>query len=196
MNNSTTMLTGEECRILTHGSVLSIKKKINSSHVNKLALSFGRNVILLACCNDNDDPAILEYLLSIGANIHAIDQDNENAIYTASRYGHSRCIRYLISKGCNPNLLSRITTRSSIDYAISYGYKDCVWILRFYCTPESKRSYTSVLQPYLACELIAYIILSIRKFRSSLLDTNDKHITLLIAKEIMKTKKDTKWVIT
>jgi ankyrin repeat protein len=188
------MLTSEECRILTHGSVSSIKEKINSSHVNKLALSFGRNVILLACCNDNDDPAILEYLLSIGANIHAIDQENENVIYVASRHGHFNCIQYLISKGCDPNTPSKLNPKLSIDNAIFYKYKDCVWTLHRYCTTTKPSEMSKILQPYLACEFIAYTILGCRKFRSSILSINDKHIILLIAKQILKTKKDSKWI--
>jgi ankyrin repeat protein len=188
------MLTFAECQTIFHSDVSTIKNIINSSHAHKIAGSFNRNVILLACCNGRDDPDILEYLLSIGADIHAVDQNNENAIYTACRYGHSRCIRYLISKGCDPNITSRITLRSSIDNAISHGDRKCVWILHRHCTPTHRGAMVDILQPYLKCEHIAYTILGIRKFRSSILNTNDKHVTLLITKQILKTKKDTKWI--
>jgi ankyrin repeat protein len=196
-----TMLTDDEFMVVLHGKLEDIKRTFNCTNVNYNHNQYMRCVWLIAVCSSNPNIKVLDYLMSIGANIHAVDCDGENAIYTAVRSrAPITAIKYLIDHKVDPNTNRTVYNdeygQSPIDFAITTDQVETTYLL--YChgcqsSLSHKIRMLILLRPYLACNRIAYTILGIRKFRSSVLNTNDKHIALLIAKEITRTRKDFKW---
>lgn len=73
------------------------KLDLNKKYENKE----GANILLLSIGYDND-LRITNYLISKGISIQSVDSFGHNAIYHAAKIGNVDIIKYLISKGVNP----------------------------------------------------------------------------------------------
>lgn len=74
---------------------------------------------LLVAANSNATPVTVLALLQAGADIHHVDEDMHGCMYWAVQCGClPRLARVLLENGANPNLKTRKSNRSAVEYAI------------------------------------------------------------------------------
>ncbi|KAJ3220636.1 hypothetical protein HK099_004134 [Clydaea vesicula] len=72
---------------------------------------------------------VVKTLIEIGgADVNAVDKENESALYKASHNGHLEVMTYLISKGASVDIQDQ-EGWSSLHNCSSRGFKDCVELL-------------------------------------------------------------------
>jgi ankyrin repeat protein len=68
---------------------------------------------------------MIEYLLSVGANINAKDKLNQNALHCAACNGHLETVKLLVSLGCDFKAMDS-TRKNPLQVAQQYGAKKIV----------------------------------------------------------------------
>ncbi|KAI8577491.1 hypothetical protein K450DRAFT_251929 [Umbelopsis ramanniana AG] len=80
----------------------------------------GWSVLLFAAKNGNVN--IVEFLLSISADVDHVDDDGNSALHHAAAWGHTHVITLLVLGGCNIDLENRQHFTAS-DYAYSFSVR-------------------------------------------------------------------------
>jgi hypothetical protein len=197
-------LSDEQIRYLVKGTFEDIKEHIKKEDMHLIGGAYHETALIAAARRGraNGGISIPKYLLESGSDIDAVDRLGLTPCTTALDAGNFVFAEYCISHGCDiyiKSMQSESVGSTTIEKAIIRGAKECLWLIYKIHFPlrntdtQTIFRMTDTLQSYLNCESVAYIVLGIRKFRSSILNTNDKHVILLIAKEIMKTKQNHKW---
>jgi ankyrin repeat protein len=189
------MLPNEAVDVLLTGSRLDVMRVIDETNVNCACglydesplVRFARNTSIFG----TEWTSTIDYLLDLGADINYADELGENAIQSV-RCDNVVRVSYLIKKGCDPNHVDG-SGRTCMSRALSDHHLDVGWLLYKHGCRSANSGHISSLLPYLKCECAAYTIIGIRKFRTSILNINDKHVIHTITKKIMETKTDDAW---
>lgn len=80
-----------------------IQKIINKDNVNEIKDENGMHLIHWAV--DRNTPEILEYFISLNANINLQDSELQTPLHYATTCGHLKCIQILINHGADKNIL-------------------------------------------------------------------------------------------
>ncbi|MFH4980558.1 hypothetical protein AB6A40_007267 [Gnathostoma spinigerum] len=88
--------------IIKNGDLCAVKKNIDSGNVNMVI--DGRNPIHIAA--DYGHPEIVEYLISSGADINALDIHGMTPLLAAVFEGHKNIIKLLLAKGARKDILA------------------------------------------------------------------------------------------
>jgi ankyrin repeat protein len=108
------------------GSMIYASCNLNMlKHLKDLEVDINTNQMLISA-SENGHLQVVEYLLSIGANIHARD---DYAVRWASRNGHLKVVEYLVSVGADIHSDNDCTTRWAshnghlevVQYLVSVG---------------------------------------------------------------------------
>lgn len=71
----------------------------------------------------------VQYLISRGASIEAVDSMGRTALLEAALGGHTRVVRLLMSAGANPRLMDAIMRRTALHWASTLGDVDMARLL-------------------------------------------------------------------
>ena len=86
------------------------------------------NVILFTAANGNQ-PKLIEYMLSKGANINSSDNDGCTPLSAAAQAGYLNAVRILIDNEADANLADRYG-KTPLDYAIEFQHPETADLLR------------------------------------------------------------------
>lgn len=89
----------------------------------------------LMYCSVKDKSAIGQYLISIGANVNALNSRRNTALMYAARYGRVSVVKLLLDNGANTEI-KNITNISALDYAEKYSAVEASALIRL--ATESK----------------------------------------------------------
>jgi ankyrin repeat protein len=174
-----------------------LKKHVNSENANEKDLIYYRTSIHWAALQNKPD--CIQYLLNIGCNILKYDCFDWPAIYLASVYGHSECVKILIDAGANIEDRGGIhsTNYTSLHGAILNNHFETAYLLidrgaKIENVDIDTRSITSI--PRLITEFIehrkqhrhsAIIVLGLKKYRMpNTFQSNGRDAIRLIGKHI------------
>ncbi|XP_065647040.1 myotrophin isoform X2 [Hydra vulgaris] len=66
----------------------------------------GNGTRLIHCAADYGQLEIIDYLISIGANINVVDKHGNSPLLNAVYEGHTSCVKLLLDKGADKNIKS------------------------------------------------------------------------------------------
>ena len=92
--------TTKPVELVTEGNLNKLKTTINLSHINR-KYQFGFTLLHYAAKENR--PEVIEYLISSGCDINAVDDDEQTPLYKSAMFGHTKSVQLLIDKGANVN---------------------------------------------------------------------------------------------
>ena len=82
------------------GNLIEFKSKIDLSQIDH-KYQFGFTLLHYAAKENNLD--VIEYLVSSGCDINAVDDDEQTPLHKSAMFGHTKSVQLLIDKGANVN---------------------------------------------------------------------------------------------
>ncbi|CAG2101522.1 unnamed protein product [Medioppia subpectinata] len=118
-----------------NGDVIRVKKLINSSNVNIRDTS-GRKSTPLHFASGFGRKDIVEYLLSLKANVSAKDDGGLQPLHNASSFGHAEVVELLIKNGADPNAKDNWHFTPLMEAAIKAKIEVCIALLQNSADPN------------------------------------------------------------
>lgn len=104
------------------GNIQEVRAFIESGgDVNKRHSKSGGNVLSYAVVSG--DPALVDYLISKGANVNELDKNGTTALHYAAREHHGKVIRQLVAAGANPNIFAENYDTDNYGTTYEFPYK-------------------------------------------------------------------------
>lgn len=109
-----------------HGSVERMQAAATGVNVNSKESGSGRTALHKAAYFGHSN--VIQYLLGLKADVHAVDDDGDSALHDAARFGHVEAVQALLAEGAN-KALENAEGQTPIDLAKANGKEEVVQLL-------------------------------------------------------------------
>ncbi|CAC5374397.1 unnamed protein product [Mytilus coruscus] len=108
------------------GNDFSLMSKGANVNINNPYVNVGNAALILAATDSHKN--IVDFLITKGADVNAVDKDGNTALILATRLGHTDNVDLLVTKGADVNAVDK-DRKTALILAIEYGLKDTVNLL-------------------------------------------------------------------
>ena len=99
-NNNIKTTLSQPAELAAEGNISELTKTIDVSHINR-KYQFGFTLLHYAAKENRLE--VIEYLVSSGCDINAVDDEGQTPLHKSTMFGHTESVKLLIGKGANVN---------------------------------------------------------------------------------------------
>ncbi len=115
---------GKATRAITNNDFSALKAAVRRGVDVNFRDEDGRSLLMLA-----EQPDVAAWLIEHGADVNAIDKDDQTPLTYAARFGRTEIVKQLISKNVELSPLSKKTGQTPLTVAISGGHEETASVL-------------------------------------------------------------------
>ena len=120
-----------------YGDHVIVKQLLDAgADVNKAEGYRGRTALMEAACEDN--PECVNVLLTAGANVNIVDDDQYTALMHAAEEGNPECLKLLLGAGADVNMTDE-DNWTAFEHAARFSQQGCIKIFLQFESDDKKR---------------------------------------------------------